>query len=67
MRWIPCLMRVKEEADGTSTQLEISKQPGSMAGTDPINSFVFDEYACISQEIGPMSTIEHDLFVADRS
>ena len=57
---------VKEEADGMSAQFEISKQLGSMDGTDRINSFVFDEYAFINQEIGPISTIKHDLFVADR-
>jgi hypothetical protein len=34
---------------------------------DPIDSFVFDEYAFINQEIGPISTIELDLFVADRN
>ena len=48
---------VKEEADGTSAQLEIGKQLGSMDGMDRINSFVFDEYAFINQEIGPISTI----------
>jgi len=34
---------------------------------DCIDSFVFDEYAFINQEIGPISAIEHDLFVADRN
>ena len=58
---------VKEEAEGTSAQLETGKQPGSMDGMDRINSFVFDTYACINQEIGPISTIEHDLFAADRN
>ena len=38
-----------------------------MDGMDRINSLVFDEYAFINQEIGPISTIEHDLFVADRN
>jgi hypothetical protein len=38
-----------------------------MDGMDRINSFVFDEYAFINQEIGPISTIERDLFVADRN
>jgi hypothetical protein len=56
---------VKEEADGTSAQLEIGKQPGSMDRMDRINSFVFDKYAFINQRIGPISTIKHDLFVAD--
>ena len=60
-------MRVKEEADGMSAQLEIGKQLGSMDGMDRINSFVFDEYAFINQEIDPISTIKHDLFVADRN
>jgi hypothetical protein len=50
-------------ADGTSAQLEIGKQPGSMDGMDRINSFVFNEYAFINQEIGPISTIKHDLFI----
>jgi hypothetical protein len=58
---------VKEEADGTSTQLDIGKQLGSMDVMDCINRFVFDAYAFINQEIGPISTIEHDLFVADRN
>ena len=58
---------VKEETDGTSAQLEIGKQLGSMDGMDRINSFVFDEYAFINQEIGPISKIKHDLFVADRN
>ena len=39
---------VNEEADGTSAQLEIGKQLGSMNGMDRINSFVFDEYAFIN-------------------
>jgi hypothetical protein len=30
---------------------------------DPIDNFAFDEYAFINQEIAPISTIEHDLFV----
>jgi hypothetical protein len=38
-----------------------------MGGRDHIDSFVFDEYAFINQEIGPVSIIEHDLFVADRN
>jgi hypothetical protein len=38
-----------------------------MDGMDRINSFVFDDYAFINQEIGPISTIEHNLFVADRN
>ncbi len=63
-----CNLPVNEEADGTSTQLKIgSKQLGSMDGMDPIDSFVFDGYAFINQEIGPIFTIEHDLFVADRN
>jgi hypothetical protein len=32
---------------------------------DSIDSFVFDEYAFIHQEIDPISTIEHDLFAAE--
>jgi hypothetical protein len=36
-----------------------------MDGMDRIHSFVFDAYAFINQEIGPISTIERDLFVAD--
>ena len=58
---------VKEESDGTSAQLETGKQLGSVDGMDRINSFVFDEYAFINQEIGPISTIKHDLFVANRT
>ena len=50
-----------------SAQLEIGKQLGSMDGMDPIDSCVFDAYAFINQEIGPISTIEHDLFLADRN
>ena len=38
-----------------------------MDGMDLINSFVFDEYAVIHQEIGPISAIKHNLFVADRN
>jgi len=38
-----------------------------MDGMDPIDSFVFDEYACIHQGIGPIPIVEHDLFVADRT
>jgi len=38
-----------------------------MDGMDHINSFVFDEYAFINQEIGPISTIKQDFFVADRN
>ena len=62
-----CDLPVNEEADGTSAQLEIGKQLGSMDGMYPIDSFVFDEYAFINQEIGAISTIEHDVFVADRN
>jgi hypothetical protein len=32
-----------------------------------MHSFVCDAYAFINQEIGPISTIERDLFVADRN
>ena len=38
---------------------------GSMDGMDYINSFVFEEYAFINQEIAPISRIKHDLFVAN--
>ena len=50
-----------------AAQLEIGKQLGSMDGMDGIHSFVFDEYAFLNQEIDPVSTIKHDLFVADRN
>jgi hypothetical protein len=59
------LLPVNEEADGTSVQLEIGAQLGWMNGMDPIDSVVFDEDAFINQEIGPISTIEHNLFVAE--
>ncbi len=62
-----CDLPINEEADGTSAQIEICKQLGSMDGMDCIDRFVFDEYAFINQEIGPISTIEHALFVADRN
>ena len=32
-----------------------------------IHSLVFDEHASINQEICPISTIKHDLYVADRN
>ena len=57
---------VNEKSDGTSTQLEIGKQLGSMDRMDYIDSFVFNKYAFINQEICTISTIEHDLFVVDR-
>jgi hypothetical protein len=44
-----CDLPVNEEADGTSTQLEIGKQLGSMDWMDHIDSLVFDEYAFIYQ------------------
>jgi len=47
--------------DGMSAQLEIGKQSGSMDGMDRINSFVFDQYASINQEIDPISTIKNGL------
>jgi hypothetical protein len=56
-----CEIPVNEETDGTSAQLEIGKQLGSIYGMHHIDSFVFDEYAFINQEINPTSTIEHDL------
>ncbi len=62
-----CGPPVTEDADGTSAQIEIDKQPGSMDGTDLTDSFVFDEYAFINQETGPISTIGHDLFIAEMS
>ena len=43
-----CDLPVNEEADGTSAQLEIGKQLGSMDRMDHIDSFVFDEYAFIT-------------------
>ena len=64
---------VKEKADGTSAQLEIGKglsmnnvctfarAPGGM---DPINSFVFAEYACINQRRPDIHNQQHALFVA---
>jgi hypothetical protein len=52
---------VMEEVDGTPAQLETGKQMGLMEGMDYFNSFVFDKYAFINQEIGPISTIEHGL------
>ena len=58
---------VEVEADGTSAQLEMGKQPGSMDRMDRGNGFVFDEYAFIDQRIGPMSAIKHGLFAADRN
>ena len=36
-----------------------------MDGVNRINCFVFDEYAIINQEIGPISTIKLNLFVAN--
>ena len=50
-----------------SAQLEIGEQLGLMDGMDSIHSFVFYEYAVINREIGPISTVKHDLFVADRN
>jgi hypothetical protein len=32
-----------------------------------LRGFVFDEYTFINQVIRPISTIQHDLFVADRN
>ena len=57
---------VKEETDGMSAHLEISRQPGSMDGMDRINSFVFNKHAFINKEFGPISKIKHGLLVADR-
>jgi len=57
MRVLP----VKKEADGTSPQLQTVKQLGPMDGMVCINSFVFDDYALINQEISPISTIENGL------
>jgi hypothetical protein len=37
----------------------------SMNGMDCINSFILDKSSFINQEIGPISAIEHDLFVAN--
>ena len=51
----PWDLPVNQEADGTFAQLEIGKQLGSMDGMDLIDSLVFDEYAFINQEIGPIS------------
>ncbi len=62
-----CNLPVHEEADGASAQIETDKQPGSMDGTDLIDSFVFYEYAFINQEIGPIPAIEHHLLVAEMS
>jgi hypothetical protein len=59
-------LRADEKPDGTSARLETGKQLGSMKEMDYINSFVFDEYAFINQEIRPISTIKHDLYAADR-
>jgi hypothetical protein len=58
---------VNEEADRTTTELEICEQLSSMDRMDPIDRFVFDEYAFINQEIDPIATIKYHLFVADRN